>query len=108
MVKVYLSGKMSGRSKAEYEEQFSYAEDFYTSCGFDVVNPCNISCMVLAENPEAMYEDFMLADIEALKTCTHIAMLEGWETSKGANREKKEAEKLGLEVMYFRQIGQKK
>ena len=57
---------------------------------------------LLSLNPKAKYEDFMVRDLEALSTCTHIAMLEGWEDSKGAMREKKEAEKMGLEIMYLK------
>ena len=50
----------------------------------------------------------MKADIKALGACTHIALLEGWETSAGAKRERAEAERLGLEVMQLKFIGGKK
>lgn len=33
MTVVYLSGKMTGLEKSEYEKRFNRAEDFYTSCG---------------------------------------------------------------------------
>jgi hypothetical protein len=98
-MRVYLSGKITGLSKYEYTENFAKAERFYKGCGFSVVNPVKIGEEILKENPDAEYEDFMKADLAALKTCTHIALLEGWERSKGANREKAEAEKLGLEIM---------
>jgi hypothetical protein len=35
-------------------------------------------------------------------------MLEGWETSAGARREKAEAERLGLEIMYLKNVGGRK
>lgn len=108
MTRVYLSGKITGREKAEYEMQFLRAENFYKGCGFEVVNPCKLSEALLHINPEAEYEDFMKADLKALKGCTHIAMLEGWADSPGAKREKAEAERLGLEVMYLKFIGGKK
>lgn len=47
----------------------------------------------------------MKADLKALSGCTHIAMLDGWEDSNGAKREKAEAERLGIEIMFFREIG---
>lgn len=102
MIRIYLSGKITGREKADYTMQFSRAEQFYKTSGFEVVNPVKIGEALLSINPKAKYEDFMIRDLEALSTCTHIAMLEGWEDSKGAMREKKEAEKLGLEIMYLK------
>jgi hypothetical protein len=59
-------------------------------------------------NPKAEWQDFMIRDLEALKTCTHIALLEGWEESKGAKMEKAEAEKMGLEIMYLKFYGGRK
>ena len=102
MKTIYLSGKMSGLEKEVYEKNFQQAELFYRACGYDVVNPCHISAEVLKKNPHASYEDFMKADLKALAGCTHIAMLEGWETSSGAIRELKEARKNGIAVIYFK------
>ena len=101
-IKVYLSGKITGLDKGEYELNFMKAEQFYKSCGYTVVNPCKSSAEILKKNPDATYDDFMKADLEALKGCTHISMLSGWETSRGAKIEKAEAERLGLEVMYLK------
>ena len=98
---VYLSGKITGRSKADYTRQFALAERFYKMGGFDVVNPVKIGEEILKKNPHATHADFMEADLKALAGCTHIALLKGWESSKGANMEKAEAEKLGLKVLYL-------
>ena len=102
MTRVYLSGKITGLEKEVYTRNFLRAELFYKGCGFEVVNPVKIGEALLSLNPKAKYEDFMIRDLEALSTCTHIALLEGWEDSKGAMREKREAEKLGLEIMYLK------
>ena len=102
MIKVYLSGKMTGLPKEEYTALFSRAESFYKNAGFDVINPVVIGEELLKKKPKAGYEDFMKADLKALKGCSHIDLLENWETSPGANREKEEAERLGLEVMHLR------
>lgn len=101
MKTVYLSGKMTGLEPKVYEKKFQDAELFYRACGMKVVNPCNLSKIVLERKPNADYEDFMKEDLKALSGCTHIAMLEGWETSCGALREKKEVKRLNLGVMYF-------
>ena len=108
MTRIYLSGKITGLEEKIYKSVFQKAEDFYKACGFEVVNPVTIGEEVLKLNASAEYEDFMIRDLEALSTCTHIAMLEGWETSKGAMREKKEAEKLGLEIMFLKNVGGRK
>ena len=102
MISVYLSGKITGLEKEVYTKTFARAEQHYLSAGYEVINPVKIGEALLSLNPKAKYEDFMIRDLEALSTCTHIALLEGWEDSKGAMREKKEAEKLGLEIMYLK------
>ena len=105
MITVYLSGKMTGLEKEVYEKNFQQAELFYRACGYDVVNPCNLSAIVLERKPNADYEDFMKEDLKALSGCTHIAMLEGWETSCGAKRELAEAKRLGLIRVFYRTLG---
>ena len=107
-MKIYLSGKITGLDKEVYTRQFERADSFYKTSGFDVINPVKIGEEVLKQNPSAKWEDFMQKDLEALKTCTHIALLEGWEESKGAKMEKTEAEKLGLEIMYLKFYGGRK
>lgn len=107
MIIVYLSGKMTGLAESEYKENFRKAEMFYRACGYEVVNPCNLSEIVLQKKPDATYEDFMREDFKAISSCTHIAMLEDWECSPGARREKAEAERLGLEIMFYRIPGGK-
>lgn len=102
MKTIYLSGKMTGLEESEYKEKFSNAEMFYRACGYEVVNPCNLSDIVLKRKPDATYEDFMAEDLRALRSCTHIALLEGWESSPGAKREKAEAESKGLAIMFYR------
>lgn len=99
---VYLSGKMTGLAESEYKENFRKAEMFYRACGYEVINPCNLSDIVLKRKPDATYEDFMAEDFRAIRECSHIALLEGWESSPGARREKAEAESNGLATMYFR------
>ena len=107
-MRIYLSGKITGLDKEVYTRQFERAENFYKTSGFDVVNPVKIGEEVLKINPKAEWQDFMIRDLEALRTCTHIALLEGWEESKGAKMEKAEAEKMGLEIMYLKIFGGKK
>ena len=108
MTRVYLSGSITGLPREEYTRNFARAEQHYTTAGFEVVNPVTIGEKLLQEKPDASYEDYMARDLEALQSCTAIAMLAGWEDSPGAQREKAEAEQLGLEIMQYKEIGGKK
>lgn len=108
MTRVYLSGKITGLSEEVYTKTFAKAEQHYKTCGFEVVNPVHLSEIVLLSKPDADYEDFMAEDIKALRGCTCIALLDGWEDSPGAQREKAEAERLGLEIMFYKEIGGKR
>ena len=108
MTRIYLSGKITGLDKEVYTKQFERAETFYKTSGFEVINPVTIGEEILKNNPKATWNDFMKEDLKALRTCTHIVLLEGWEESKGAKMEKTEAEKLGLEIMQLKFFGSKK
>ena len=103
--RVYLSGQITGLPKEVYTRNFQKAEQHYSTAGYEVVNPVKIGEALLQLHPEANYEDFMLRDLEALRSCTHVALIAGWEISPGAAREKAEAERLGLEIMQYKEIG---
>ncbi|MBR5007851.1 MAG: DUF4406 domain-containing protein [Methanocorpusculum sp.] len=102
MTRVYLSGPITGLPREEYTRNFERAEQHYRGAGFEVVNPVKLGELLLNFKPDATYEDFMLRDLEALGTCSHIALIAGWEDSPGAQREKAEAERLGLEIMQLK------
>ena len=46
-MRIYLSGKITGREKEDYTRQFARAESFYKTGGFDVVNPVTIGEVIL-------------------------------------------------------------
>ena len=108
MIRVYLSGPITGLSEEEYTRRFATAERHYEAAGYEVVNPVTIGQELQKTIPQPTWGDYMKVDLEALATCTHIALLEGWENSRGAQSEKREALKLGLEIMQFRELGKTK
>ena len=108
MIRVYLSGPITGLPEEEYTRRFARAEQHYRTAGYEVVNPVTVGLELQKTNPQPTYADYMAADLEAMRDCTHIALLEGWENSRGAQSEKREALKLGLEIMQFKEIGGKK
>ena len=105
MILVYLSGPITGLSEKEYTRRFARAEQHYRTAGYEVVNPVTIGQELQKTIPQPTWGDYMKVDLEALQTCTHIALLEGWEQSEGAQCEKREALKLGLEIMMYKEIG---
>ncbi|MBQ1776570.1 MAG: DUF4406 domain-containing protein [Acidaminococcaceae bacterium] len=106
--RVYLSGPITGLSEEEYIRRFARAEQHYKTAGYEVVNPVTIGQELQKTIPQPTWGDYMKVDLEALATCTHIALLEGWEQSEGAQCEKREALKLGLEIMQYKEIGGKR
>lgn len=91
-MKVYISGPMTGYPEFNYPA-FAKAAAYWRSCGFEVVSPAEL-------NPSTggQWADYLRADLKALLTCDAIAMLAGWETSRGALLELYVARALGMEV----------
>jgi hypothetical protein len=91
-MRVYLAGKITGNPG--YREQFASAAEKLRAQGHDVLNP--------AENPEQpSWEAYMRVAISQLVTADAIAMLPGWERSRGARREHSIACDLEMSVRYL-------
>lgn len=91
MKRIYLSGPMSGLPDNNFPAFHAHAAQLRAS-GFEVVSP--------AEIPDApSWELCLRADLRELCTCDAIALMPGWERSKGANLELHVAHRIGLEVM---------
>lgn len=85
-MRVYISGAITGQ--INYFERFASAEDLLKKGGYEVVNPAE----ELAELPiGTAHERYMEKSLELLSTCDGIYMLDGYESSLGANIELKYA-----------------
>lgn len=95
---LYLSGPMSGLPE-DNKPAFYAAANELRARGWPVINP--------AENilfPGAKWADFMRVDIPQVCQCDAIAMLPGWEKSKGARLEQHIAHELGMEILFVEQL----
>jgi hypothetical protein len=93
MKRVYLSGPMSGIADNNFPAFHEWAARLRAD-GFDVVSPAEIQ-------EAGTWELCLRADLRELCTCEAIALMPGWENSKGANLELHVAHRLGMEVIHL-------
>lgn len=90
--RIYISGPMSGLPRLNWP-LFNRTAVRLRNLRWDVVNPVAIN-----NDPEADWLDCIAADVVAMRGCTAICMLPGWEASFGARIERLVAERMGLEI----------
>ena len=98
MKRIYIAGRMSGIPGNNYGT-FNAEAARLRALGWTVENP--------AENPAPTDESwlaYMRMAITQLVTCDAIALLDGWQDSRGACVERTLADGLGLEVYRAKQI----
>ena len=91
-MKLYIAGPMSNYPELNFPAFHAEAARL-RALGFEIVNPAEIN-----SDPTAEWLDCMRADIKQLVDCDGIALLPGWEQSRGANIEQTLARGLGLRV----------
>jgi hypothetical protein len=94
-MRVYLSGPMTGIPLFNFPAFHAAAAELRAK-GYDVVNPAELD---EADEKQMEWSDYLRRDIAQLVTCQGIAMLPGWENSKGAQLERHIADALGMEAI---------
>ena len=101
--RIYIAGPMQGKPLYNFP-LFDAAAKHFADSGYDVVNPAELDRQAGFDpakgdvvTPEFL-EQARKRDLEALLTCDRIAMLPGWENSKGARAEHAVALWAGLSV----------
>lgn len=98
-MRIYVSGGMSGLPDLNFPA-FHRAAASLRASGYEVVNPAELD----DADPNAMqWHQYLRRDITHLVTCDAIAMLPGWERSKGARLEHHIARELGMRVIFVTQ-----
>lgn len=96
-MKIYISGKISGLPEAEVAFEFKFAEHELMQAGHIGVNPYEIGLPYEAQwvaegiPDRERWERHMDRDLDFLRKCDAIYMLDNWTTSRGAIIEIKEA-----------------
>lgn len=94
MTRCYLAGPMTGIADLNFPAFHAAAAKLRAS-GYEVINPAEIN-----PDPAAGWNACMRADIAQLVTCDAIALLPGWEHSKGARLENLIATALGMRTVF--------
>jgi nucleoside 2-deoxyribosyltransferase len=95
MQRIYLAGPMTGLPELNFP-LFHRVAKHLRECGFCVINPAEINA-----DPTKHWAACMRDDIKHLMTCDGIAMLPGWEASKGASLELHIATQLDFTVTFL-------
>ena len=108
-MKTYISLPISGRPTEEAKAEADNAKKVFmeTFPKSEVITPFDIVPDPPDMPPHEQYAYCMGRDIEALLTCSHIAMCQGWRTSKGCQAEHAIAEVYGLTISYLSSINTK-
>jgi hypothetical protein len=92
MVKVYISGAMTGIKNLN-KPAFKRAEEMLTKKGYEVVNPHELGL------EGKSWEDAMRVDISKMLECEMVAVLPNWKNSLGTQMELLIAEKVGMPIL---------
>ena len=99
-MKVYISGPMEGVK--DYLENFREAEEVLLKLGHVVVNPARLDKAVKGRGLSR--EDYLELDLKLLEWCDVIVMLEGWQQSRGCNREYGYAAAAGKSIITYESL----
>lgn len=96
MKRIYISGPISGMPDNNFPA-FHKAAASLRASGYEVINPAEMDA---ADQAPMTWEQYLRRDIAHLITCDGIALLTGWEHSRGAKLEKQIADALGMRPIF--------
>lgn len=95
MNRVYIAGPMTGLPELNFPA-FERAAARLRASGYEVVSPHEV-----CPDKGIEWSAALRRDIPELCTCNAVALLPGWERSRGAKLEKFIAEALGMRVIFI-------
>lgn len=94
MIKVYISGQISGLDREFAQKNFVDAEVYLNHLGFDVVNPMKLN----EHTSDWKWQNYMIEDIRELFECEAIFLLDNWRESRGARIELRIAAEMNQQI----------
>ena len=100
--KIFISGPMTGIEKYNFPK-FDKTEKLLSRYyGYKVVNPAKIARKYKVKDVlehREVFDKMVNEELDALRKCTAIYLLKGWEKSDGVKRELAMALALNLEII---------
>lgn len=94
MKRIYISGPMTGLPGLNFGA-FHLTAHQLRALGYEVVNPAEKQ----SESEDLSWEEYLKQDLQQMLTCDTIALLPGWQDSKGAHLELHVAHRVGMTVV---------
>lgn len=94
---IYLSGPMSGIHEHNFQA-FNEEARRLRALGYEVKNPAEFP------NKGKTWEECLRYDLGQLLECASIALLDGWQASRGAQLETYVAHALGFRILQAKNI----
>lgn len=98
---IYISGPMRGYPDMN-AKAFDAAERYFLGRGYDVYNPSRMDSEIALQDEQPGRAFYARRDLEAVIRADKIALLRGWEASKGAMAEAYLAQWMEKEAYYQR------
>lgn len=93
-MKLYVAGPMSGWPDYNYPA-FNAADEMLRDVGFEVINPC-MPAGAPAPDRAQPWDWYIRRSLRLMLDADAIALLAGWESSRGARLERRIADELGM------------
>lgn len=94
-MRIYIAGKIGDLPVEVYTKKFKSAHIFLESVGYTVINPFELPHL-----HARTWKAYMREDLNYLKTCSVVYMLNNWEDSRGARIEHWFAKRYNKKIVY--------
>ncbi|MDR0675737.1 MAG: DUF4406 domain-containing protein [Elusimicrobiota bacterium] len=91
--RLFLSGPITNID--DYRKRFDQDDNLLTSKGWAVANPTRMGLEIFPDTEDG-WKDCMKETISIMIKCNGVALMDGWEKSRGSKIEKEIADILGI------------